>query len=146
VDVEVLELTKSLFHVNSLSNGLEESCRQELILKTPLPSGRYNYKCAHDNIEAAVYGLLPAGGEQLQKIHMRLGHLLLESPSIKNERMLFDCADQLNRGLEFIDSDSDRLKIAELNLSPRFSHHPSYVEQESNYLGRHLFRNITHWS
>jgi predicted ATPase len=29
LDIEVLELTKSLFHVKLLSKGLEESCRKE---------------------------------------------------------------------------------------------------------------------
>jgi predicted ATPase len=77
------------------------------------------YKFTHDRIQQAVYSLIPQADKQA--IHWQVGQLVLQHiPADKREQKIFDIVSHLNLGLESIDAQPGRDKIAiqlaELNL------------------------------
>ena len=74
------------------------------------------YKFVHDRIQQAAYFLIPV--KQKQAIHRQVGQLLLENtPQSDREAKIFDIVNQLNCGIEQILFQSDRDRLAELNLT-----------------------------
>ncbi|NBB77545.1 MAG: AAA family ATPase, partial [Bacteroidetes bacterium] len=73
------------------------------------------FRFIHDRIQQAVYSLIP--DEEKSTVHHRIGTLLLEKASDeKREIFLFEIVNQLNQGLELIDSEEEKERLAELNL------------------------------
>lgn len=75
---------------------------------TPEPS---TYRFVHDRVQQAAYSLIPP--DQKQAVHLQIGWLLL---SEKRPDQLFNVVNQLNAGLSLIVQDSERDRVAQLNL------------------------------
>ena len=99
------------------------------------------YSFAHAGIQQGIYAGIPQ--EEKQSHHWQLGQLLLaEIPDDQRERRIFDLVRQLNLGSGLIQSDEQRLLLANLNLMASqktyFSaaHHTShqYAHQGLRYL------------
>lgn len=73
------------------------------------------YRFIHDRIQQAVYSLIPE--DETSALHYRIGSLLLEKASEEQlENQLFPIVNQLNQGLELIQSEEKKEMLAELNL------------------------------
>ncbi|MGC1244842.1 MAG: AAA family ATPase, partial [Spirulinaceae cyanobacterium] len=74
-----------------------------------------DYRFLHDRIQQAAYSLIPS---EIQKsAHLTIGRLLLKNtPEHLLESRIFDVTNQLNFGLSQIQSKSEQIKIAQLNL------------------------------
>ena len=91
--------------------------REKLSYSYPIPNSQaaIAYKFAHERIQQAAYSLIP--NEDKQAIHWQVGQLLLRNtPLNKREEKIFDLVNQLNLGLELINGQGDRNRLAELNL------------------------------
>ncbi|MEH2077320.1 MAG: AAA family ATPase [Nostoc sp.] len=73
------------------------------------------YKFLHDRVQQAAHLLIPAG--QKPAMHLKIGQLLLSNtPETEQELLIFEIVNQLNIGIELIASQSDRDRLAQLNL------------------------------
>jgi predicted ATPase/signal transduction histidine kinase len=80
---------------------------------SPPPSAIYKF--AHDRVHQAVYSLIPEAGKN--PLHRRIGQLLLRStPESRLEQKIFDLANHLNLSAALIDSEAERITLAQLNL------------------------------
>ncbi|MBH8576365.1 AAA family ATPase [Nostocaceae cyanobacterium CENA369] len=76
---------------------------------------KVSYKFLHDRVQQAAYSLIPES--QKKQTHLKIGQLLLESYQTQEiEENIFDIVNHLNFGIEFIDEQSQRDKLAKLNL------------------------------
>src|SRR4029077_18441068 len=89
---------------------LSEAVRQELIDRL---DGAYRF--VHDRIRDAAYSLIPEPSRA--DAHLRIGRLLAaHTPPEKREELIFEIANQLNRGVALITSRDEREELAELDL------------------------------
>jgi PAS domain S-box-containing protein len=73
------------------------------------------YRFPHDRIQEAAYSLIP--NERRGGMHLRIGRLLVTHiPREKHEEVIFDIANQLNRGVALITLRDEREQLAELNV------------------------------
>jgi predicted ATPase/serine phosphatase RsbU (regulator of sigma subunit) len=73
------------------------------------------FKFLHDRVQQAAYALI--GEAQRAQLHLRIGRLMQAKwQSESHDEALFATVDQLNRGAELIESASERLELARLNL------------------------------
>jgi predicted ATPase/class 3 adenylate cyclase/GAF domain-containing protein/tRNA A-37 threonylcarbamoyl transferase component Bud32 len=73
------------------------------------------YKFAHDRIQQAAYFLLPP--DEKQAIHWKIGQVLLQNtPQQLREQKIFDVVNHLNLGIDLIAVQSERNRLAKLNL------------------------------
>jgi PAS domain S-box-containing protein len=89
---------------------LWEAARIDLVFR----SGE-TYRFLHDRVQEAAYLLIP---EDLRvETHLRIGRVLAAAtPPDKLEERIFEIVNQLNRGVQLVASDEERVQIAELNL------------------------------
>ncbi len=73
------------------------------------------YKFLHDRVQQAAYALIAEADKKA--IHLQVGRLLLENTK-ENELIenLFDIVNQINEGVELINEQSEKDKLAKLNL------------------------------
>ncbi|MGB0385857.1 MAG: AAA family ATPase [Ardenticatenaceae bacterium] len=96
------------YKVVSLSGADQESLGASLSLGV-------EYKFVHDRVQQAVYSLIPAA--EKQATHLEVGRQLLDHlPIDMREERIFDLVNQLNQGRDLIESEVERLQLAELNL------------------------------
>ena len=82
-------------------------------LQTINPS--VNYKFLHDRIQQATYSLIP--DDKKPETHLKIGRLLLEkTPESQLSDKLFDIVNQLNIGINLIETQEERNQLADLNL------------------------------
>ena len=76
---------------------------------------KITYKFAHDRIQQAAYSLIPP--DDKQAVHWKVGQLLLQhTPQPILQKKIFDIVNQLNFGIEAIDVQLEKDKLAQLNL------------------------------
>ncbi|MEG4838786.1 AAA family ATPase [Microcoleus sp. B9-D4] len=76
---------------------------------------KITYKFAHDRIQQAAYSLIPP--DDKQAVHWKVGQLLLQNtPPQVLQQKIFDIVNQLNFGIETIDVQLEKDKLAPLNL------------------------------
>ncbi|MEH1935808.1 MAG: AAA family ATPase [Nostoc sp.] len=76
---------------------------------------KVSYKFFHDRIQQAAYSLIPES--QRKQTHLRIGQLILESCQTQEiEENIFNIVNHLNLGTEFICDQSQRDRLAKLNL------------------------------
>ncbi|NEP97900.1 AAA family ATPase [Moorena sp. SIO3F7] len=92
------------------------------------------YKFAHDRIQQAVYSLIPKA--DTQAVHLSVGKLLLQNTSSEeSEQKLFEIVNQLNKGQELIEPQTERDELALLNLRAGKKAKSSAARQSAfNYL------------
>ena len=74
-----------------------------------------SYRFIHDRVQEAAYSLLPEGLRA--GVHLRIGRLLAaNTPAVRREEAVFEIVNQLDRGIDLINSDEEREQVAELNL------------------------------
>ena len=74
-----------------------------------------DFEFSHDRIQQAAYSLIPEEGRST--VHRHVGLLLLHSiPSSQQEQAIFDIANHLNLALDLLESDAERVQLAQLNL------------------------------
>jgi predicted ATPase len=96
---------------DGLHNSLWEAVRSGLVLRA---EGSYAFQ--HDRIQEAAYSLIPELARA--ETHLRIGRLLLtHTPSDRREDIIFEIANQFNRGAGLVTSEKDCLQVAEINLS-----------------------------
>ena len=105
--------TISIVHGTSeerVRSDLWEAVRLELVAR----QGGV-YKFIHDRIQEAAYSLIPQRSRA--ETHLKIGRLLwTHVPPEKTEEAVFEIVNQLNRGTDFITSQDERERLAELNF------------------------------
>ena len=93
-------------------NKLLEKAQLEGLL---LPITEETLRFTHDRVQQASYSLLPV--EQLPALHLKIGRLFLDNiPEQERQEHLFDIVNQLNWGIDLIESPQEREALAQLNL------------------------------
>ena len=110
VEVAVLALVHGLSE-QQVHADLREAVRLELISRFDS-----SYKFVHDRVQEAAYALQP--DENKQALHLRIGMALAEyiSPHEAGDQ-LYLTANQLNRGVSAVTSETERQQIVSINLS-----------------------------
>jgi predicted ATPase/signal transduction histidine kinase len=74
-----------------------------------------HFKFLHDRVQQAAYALID--DEQKKAVHLQIGRLLLENTLASAlEEKVFDIVGQFNRSIELLNTQTERLEIAQLNL------------------------------
>jgi len=119
--------------LTDLSPALEDG----LVVQT---NGYYEF--AHDRIQEAGYSLIPKAG--LPHTHLKIGRLLLADTAAEElEENIFSIVGHLNTGRALIESDSEKIDLAALNLkagqkakaASAFSDAKTYIEVGIDLLG-----------
>jgi predicted ATPase/signal transduction histidine kinase len=101
-----------------LTNRSEEETRamlqpalREGLLVTDAASDGYHF--AHDRVQQAAYSLLSE--PRRKELHLRIGRLFERRLNAKNDEAVFDAADHINLGAEFLATPAERLDLARLD-------------------------------
>jgi PAS domain S-box-containing protein len=96
--------------MEATSARLEEAVEAGLIF-----ASNGSYRFLHDRVQEAAYSLIPR--ELRAETHLRIGMAMASgTPPEKLEENVFEIVNQLNRGVDFITSNSERERVARLNL------------------------------
>ncbi|MGB3205049.1 MAG: AAA family ATPase [Crinalium sp.] len=85
--------------------------------KTPLESALIveEYKYQHDRVQQAAYTLID--DDRQQSVHLQIGMLLLKKLGLTElGEKLFTLVDHLNKGRGLLESEREKIELAELNL------------------------------
>ncbi|MCP4595983.1 AAA family ATPase, partial [Neptuniibacter sp.] len=86
----------------------------EQFLQTPAESD-VRFRFIHDRVQQAAYSLIEQS--DLPQLHYQIGHVLKQSfPQETRGRRQFDITNHLNQAQDLIQSDSERIELAQLNL------------------------------
>jgi len=73
------------------------------------------FEFLHERVRQAVYSRIP--GKDRKMTHLYIGRLRLQGmPDLELEERIFDVADQLNKGFQYIRDEQEKIRLAELNL------------------------------
>ncbi len=74
-----------------------------------------NYKFLHDRVQQAAYSLMPES--EMSRTHYQIGQLLLKNKVLEEqEEQIFLVVNQLNFGTQFLQTETERYELAQLNL------------------------------
>ncbi len=74
-----------------------------------------HFKFQHDRIQQAAYALIPE--EDRAELHLEIGRLLLNNTQAEDlAERIFDIVNQLNGGLTLITDETEKVRLADLNL------------------------------
>ncbi|NET11760.1 MAG: AAA family ATPase [Okeania sp. SIO1H6] len=74
-----------------------------------------NYKFLHDRVQQAAYSLIPAS--EIAITHYQIGQLLLKNQVLEEqEEQIFLVVNQLNFGTQFLQTETEKYQLAQLNL------------------------------
>eukprot|EP00804_Cyclotella_cryptica_P005744 CCRYP_000079-RE/>CCRYP_000079-RE protein AED:0.10 eAED:0.10 QI:211/1/0.88/1/0.5/0.33/9/0/1307 len=110
-DAEILQKTKKDddFDMKTL---LEKCVEDGYLIRI---DGSQQFAWAHDQVHQAAYELIPI--EKRELFHLLLGsRLLMKSSSSELANMLFCVVDNMNRGVNLLESDDQKHELAFLNL------------------------------
>lgn len=98
-------------------NGDCISCESSPLNQFPISNYPFpKYKFLHDRVQQAAYSTIDR--DRQQSIHLKIGKLLRRSiPLDRPNENLFEIVNHLNLGSVLIRDDSERLELAQLNLS-----------------------------
>ncbi|HEY9613635.1 trifunctional serine/threonine-protein kinase/ATP-binding protein/sensor histidine kinase [Allocoleopsis sp.] len=98
------------------SQEIESSSNSETSLSLiPHYPSSIPYKFLHDRVQQAAYALIPE--DQKKEVHLKVGQLLLKNTQANElEENIFDIVNQLNIGAELLTQQSEKDKLAQLNL------------------------------
>ncbi|MEB3230994.1 MAG: serine/threonine-protein kinase PknK, partial [Leptolyngbyaceae bacterium] len=74
-----------------------------------------SYKFLHDRVQQAAYTLIASADKQAT--HLKIGQRLLQSiPAEQHQTRIFEIVNQLNFGVDLIESRAEKCQLAQLNL------------------------------
>ncbi|MBA2728255.1 MAG: AAA family ATPase, partial [Parachlamydiaceae bacterium] len=95
--------------------ALTEIMEGGFVLRRGDANGMPSYQFAHDRIQQAAYQLIPEKERPI--LHYHIGQLILQSSDEKNlGNELFTIVNQLNYGVDIIESEKEKLRLTNLNL------------------------------
>lgn len=101
--------------------GLAEALIQGLVIplddyyKLPGTSASARFIFLHDRVQQAAYAQIP--DPERQTVHLKIGRLLLaNTPEADLNQRVFDIVQHYNQAEALITSDTERLRLAELNM------------------------------
>lgn len=106
------------------------------------------FKFLHDRVQQAAYALIEDAHKM--EVHYKIGCLLLEQTSEeKLGEQVFELADHLNMGYQFVQARDERLTLARLNKlagikaleSTAYESARTYLAQSLKYLGEHRWED-----
>ncbi|WP_299177342.1 AAA family ATPase [uncultured Neptuniibacter sp.] len=98
-------LTEGLIHPIGASQQYSPETHSEKIL----------FRFVHDRVQQAAYSLIEQ--KDLESLHHQIGMVLKESlPVTELGRKLFDVTNHLNQSLSLVQTDQEKIELAELNL------------------------------
>jgi predicted ATPase/tRNA A-37 threonylcarbamoyl transferase component Bud32 len=75
-----------------------------------------DYQFRHDRIQQAAYALIDANNQK--SVHLQIGRLLLDSCDRNGlQEKIFTLVDHLDKGLDLVEDNVERIRVLELNLS-----------------------------
>jgi PAS domain S-box-containing protein len=109
---DVINLLDSAIHLGliiSLDDNLSLIAHSE---QTAHISSEFTF--LHDRVQQAAYFLIPQ--DEKAMFHLEIGRTLYTSNNELDDSFLFQVTGQFNKGLDLINNESERIRIAELNL------------------------------
>lgn len=91
---------------------LAPALRDELI--SAVPGNGTDHEFQHDRIQQAAYALVPPANRPA--LNLAIGRALLSAAGDDVSAVLFEIVNHMNQGITLIDSRSERLRLAKLNL------------------------------
>ncbi|WP_028548256.1 AAA family ATPase [Paenibacillus sp. UNC451MF] len=114
---ELLALASSQ-EVASIHNELRYAIDEGLIVAIKRESYSHSssqYSFLHDRVHQAVYSLLPK--EQKKELHYHIGQKMLQALTAEElDEQLFEVANQLNLGKQYLPSIKDKEQLAQFNI------------------------------
>lgn len=122
----------------ALTEGLIVPQDENYRLFQNLDPGRTRYRFVHDRVQQAAYSLIP--DDELEALHLQIGHQLEQSLSPHEvDARIFEISNHLNQARRLLDSPSQRVHLAELNLrAGRRAQEAAAFDSALDYLGTGL--------
>lgn len=116
-DIHTLSIISSIKQDEN-EKTLEIALKEHLV--SPLDNG--HYKFIHDRVHQAAYSLISIN--EKNPLHLKIGRLLLEKMESTalhiafkdRERQIFNIVNHLNTGIALIESETEKLRLIQLNL------------------------------
>jgi predicted ATPase/signal transduction histidine kinase len=96
--------------VAEAEHDLWEAARAGAVLR-----GELSYRFLHDRVQQAALSLIP--DQRRRRLHLEIGHAIdARTPPERRAERIFDIVNQLNQGIDLLDDQAERERLAELNL------------------------------
>jgi serine/threonine protein kinase len=109
-----VEIIDSYFPTTDLSESCLEGSREEN-RRIPVITGNPHFKFLHTRVRQAAYSLMAE--DHKHTVHVKIGRLILDrTPKHELEEKIFEVVNHFNLGKDLITSQSEKDKLAEINL------------------------------